>query len=141
MGIPASFFVDLGIPAANMTKWGRKETSRTSEYPEVLQHDIFVNCISIFAPVPPFLTMASLEAPDRCLSVVCDISTDSKSPNNTVQIYRDFTSDKQPTLQVPVRPLPSSTSGASTGCGANWSRCTTTRLPRFRSRSPWQCCS
>jgi saccharopine dehydrogenase (NAD+, L-lysine-forming) len=98
----ASFFANPGIPAANMTKWGCKETSRTSEYPEVLQHDIFINCISIFAPVPPFLTMASLDAPDRRLSVVCNISTDSKSPNNTIQIYQDFTSDKQPTLQVPI---------------------------------------
>ncbi|KAJ4341540.1 Saccharopine dehydrogenase [Ascochyta clinopodiicola] len=42
------------------------------------------------------------KAPNRRLSVVCDISTDSKSPNNTVQIYQDFTSDKWPTLQVPV---------------------------------------
>lgn len=98
------FFNTLNIPTANVTKWGRAETGAKDTYPEILQHDIFINSVSLFAPVPPFITPACLSAPDRKLSVICDISTDSKSPNNTVQLpgYWEYTTAKEPTIQIPV---------------------------------------
>lgn len=39
--------------------------------------DIFVNCIYLSSPIPPFLNGETLSSPNRRLSVICDVSADT----------------------------------------------------------------
>jgi hypothetical protein len=97
------FYKDLGIPEHLVTKWGRKETEGKTDYPEILQHDILTNCVSLFHPVAPFVTPESLQDPQRKLTVISDISNDSHSPNNPLPIYTNATnSDREPTVKIPT---------------------------------------
>lgn len=96
------FYQNVGIPSNLVSKWGREETESREEYPEILEHEILTNCVSLFHPVTPFVTKDSLEASGRKLTVIFDISNDSHSPNNPLPIYTDATnSDVDPTGQDP----------------------------------------
>ena len=50
--------------------------------------------------------MASLDTPNRKLSVVCDVSADTTNPNNPVPIYTVATTFDKPTVPVEVRGEP-----------------------------------
>ncbi|KAJ3328516.1 Saccharopine dehydrogenase [Kappamyces sp. JEL0680] len=67
------FAVKAGIK--DIVKWDMAETAKGGPFQEILQHDIFVNCIYLSKPIPPFLTKEMLEQP-RALSVICDVSCD-----------------------------------------------------------------
>lgn len=99
----AEFYHDVGIEDSLVTKWGREETEGREDYPEILEHDILTNCVSLFQPVTPFVTHRSLETPGRKLTVISDISNDSHSPNNPLPIYHKATNtDKNPTVGIPT---------------------------------------
>jgi saccharopine dehydrogenase (NAD+, L-lysine forming) len=102
-GVGADDFIrDLGVPEHLVSKWGRAETEG-KDYGEILEHDILVNCVSLFGPVRPFVSTESLEAPGRKLVVISDISNDSHSPNNPLPIYQNATnSDVEPTVRIPT---------------------------------------
>ena len=69
-----------GIPTENVLKWDLDETKGGGPFKEVAESDIFVNCIYLSSKIPPFVTMETLQSPDRKLSVVCDVSADSTNP-------------------------------------------------------------
>jgi len=50
--------------------------------------------------------MSSLATPNRKLSVVCDISADTTSPNNPIPIYTVATTFNKPTVPVEVKGEP-----------------------------------
>lgn len=75
---------------------------RGGPFKEIIQSDIFINCIYLTQPIPPFVTSESLSDPSRKLSVVCDVSCDPNNPHNPVPIYDDWTTFEKPTLHVPV---------------------------------------
>ena len=52
------------------------ETAKGGPFQEILDVDIFVNCIYLSAKIPPFLTSEQIDAagPDRRLRVVVDVS-------------------------------------------------------------------
>jgi hypothetical protein len=68
---------DVGIPESNIIQWDMEETKEGGPFKEIVESDIFVNCIYLSAPIPKFVTVESLSAPDRKLSVVCDVSADT----------------------------------------------------------------
>ncbi len=95
-----------GIPDANVLKWDLAETAKGGPFPEIVESDIFVNCIYLMSKIPNFVDMASLDTPDRKLSVVCDVSADTTNPNNPVPIYTVATTFDKPTVPVEVKSEP-----------------------------------
>lgn len=98
---------DVGIEDSDIIKWDMAETQRGGPFDEIVQTDIFINCVYLGNdPIPPFVTKPQLEQAGRegkrKLSVVCDVSCDPTSPNNPVRIYDTWTSFKQPTVAVPL---------------------------------------
>lgn len=96
---------DAGIPSADIIKWDMAETARGGPFAEIVEADIFINCVYLSnEPIPPFVTKPQLEAAGRegrrKLSVVCDVSCDPSSPNNPVRIYDTWTSFTEPTVRV-----------------------------------------
>jgi len=90
-----------------VTPWDLEETKAGGPFPEIVEHDIFVNCVFINSSVPPFLTDAELAVEDRTLSVICDVSCDPASDFNPLPIYRDWTDFTNPCLTIidGARPL------------------------------------
>lgn len=79
------------------------ETARGGPFDEIVDSDIFVNCVYLGNdPIPPFVTKEQLAkaGKKRRLSVVCDVSCDPTSPNNPVRIYDTWTSFTKPTVDV-----------------------------------------
>lgn len=106
LGRCGSGAVDLldRIGCSDIKKWDLPETKeRDGPYPEIVDSDIFVNCIYLSKPIPPFVSTESLQAPNRKLSVVCDVSCDTTNPHNPIPIYDINTTFDKPTVQVPVQ--------------------------------------
>jgi len=109
LGRCGSGAVDLleRIGCAEIKKWDLAETSeKPGPYPEIIDSDIFVNCIYLSKPIPPFVNPESLASPDRKLSVVCDVSCDTTNPHNPIPIYSINTTFDKPTVPVPVEAGP-----------------------------------
>ena len=92
----------VGIPSSSVLKWDLDETKKGGPFREIIESDLFVNCIYLTTKIPPFVTQESLSDPSRKLSVVCDVSCDPNNPFNPVPIYSDWTTFAKPTLPVNV---------------------------------------
>lgn len=66
-------FRAAGLPAENLLEWDMKETAPGGPFKEIVESDIFVNCIYLMEKIPPFVDSQSLENPSRKLSVICDV--------------------------------------------------------------------
>lgn len=93
---------DAGVPDSDIIQWDMAETAKGGPFREIVQSDIFVNCVYLSSSIPPFVTRESVASPDRTLSVVCDVSCDPNSPHNPVPIYSTWSSFSAPTLPVEV---------------------------------------
>lgn len=105
LGRCGSGAVDLleKVGCGEIKKWDLAETKeRDGPYPEIIESDIFVNCIYLSKPIPPFVDRASLKSPSRKLSVVCDVSCDTTNPHNPIPIYSINTTFDKPTVKVDV---------------------------------------
>jgi saccharopine dehydrogenase (NAD+, L-lysine forming) len=80
---------------AQITPWDVKETAMGGPFPEILQHEIFLNCVLLSTRTKPFITSADLtnESP---LRVICDVSCDPNHPFNPIPVYDHLTSFDQP---------------------------------------------
>ena len=67
---------------------------------------IFVNCIYLSEPIPPFISPESLNSQDRKLGVVCDVSCDTTNPHNPIPIYTINTLFSEPTVAVDTKAGP-----------------------------------
>jgi len=90
----------LGVPKSHITEWDIAETRGKGPFPEILEYDIFVNCILLNEKIPPFITKEMLDTDERSLSIVVDVSCDPNSPNNPLPFYDTCTSFKEPTYRV-----------------------------------------
>ncbi|PFX19811.1 Saccharopine dehydrogenase [NAD(+), L-lysine-forming] [Stylophora pistillata] len=90
----------MGVPKSNITEWNTAETKGKGPFAEILECDIFVNCILLKEEIPPFLTKEMLDTDERSLSIVVDVSCDPNSPNNPLPFYDACTSFKQPSVRV-----------------------------------------
>jgi saccharopine dehydrogenase (NAD+, L-lysine-forming) len=82
-------------------KWDLEETSaKSGPYQEIIESDVFVNCIYLSAKIPPFIDQQSLSSQNRKLTVVCDVSCDTTNPNNPIPIYDINTTFTKPTVPV-----------------------------------------
>ncbi|RUS22974.1 hypothetical protein BC937DRAFT_94242 [Endogone sp. FLAS-F59071] len=93
------FVAKAGIPQENIIGWDLAETKAGGPFSQILDTDIFVNCIYLSAKIPPFFTLEMLNGP-RKLSVICDVSCDTSNPNNPIPVYTINTTFEKPTVPV-----------------------------------------
>jgi saccharopine dehydrogenase (NAD+, L-lysine-forming) len=86
----------MNVPASG---WDMKETASGGPFPEILQHDIFLNCI-LAGPATPVFVPASAKAAERKLTVIGDIACDPDSDYNPVPVYDRATTWQVPALRV-----------------------------------------
>jgi len=87
-----------------VTKWDLAETASGGPFPEVLEHDIFLNCI-LARPGTPVFVPASAKAAHRKLSVIGDIACDPDSEFSPIKVYDRVTTWDAPALRVHDDPV------------------------------------
>lgn len=87
-----------------VTKWDLDETKQGGPFPEILAHDIFLNCIFARPGTPVFVPKAALAAP-RNLSAIGDVACDPDSDYNPVPIYDQATTWAAPAVRVHENPV------------------------------------
>ena len=97
----ADFCTALG---ASLTCWDMKETAHGGPYPEILAHDIFLNCILANQGTPVFVP-ASAKTAARELMVIGDIACDPDSTYSPIKVYESTTTWQQPALRVHNTPI------------------------------------
>lgn len=82
-----------------VTKWDMAETASGGPFPEVLQHEIFLNCI-LARPGCPVFVPASAKTDARKLTVIGDIACDPTSDFSPIKVYDRATDWDAPALRV-----------------------------------------
>ncbi|KAI5479831.1 saccharopine dehydrogenase (NAD+, L-lysine forming) [Pseudohyphozyma bogoriensis] len=97
------FFLKAGFRTEDVVKWDMAETAKGGPFEEILDVDIFVNCIYLTSKIPSFVSPESIAAAGdkRQLQVVVDVSCDTTNPNNPIPIYSINTTFDKPTVDVP----------------------------------------
>lgn len=92
----------LNLP---LTGWDMAETAHGGPFPEILGHDIFLNCILARPGTPLFVGEDALDA-DRKLSVIGDIACDPGTPYSPIRLpgYDAPTSFNAPVLRIAEAP-------------------------------------
>lgn len=85
------------------TDWDLQETKSGGPFPEIQQHDIFLNCI-LAAPNCPVFVPNSVETEPRKLSVIGDIACDPTSEYSPIKVYDRVTTWEEPALRVHENP-------------------------------------
>jgi saccharopine dehydrogenase (NAD+, L-lysine-forming) len=86
----------LGV---NVTKWDMAETASGGPFPEILAHDLFLNCI-LARPGTPVFVPASAKTASRKLTVIGDIACDPDSDFSPIKVYDRTTTWAKPALRV-----------------------------------------
>jgi saccharopine dehydrogenase (NAD+, L-lysine forming) len=87
-----------------VTKWDMAETASGGPFPEVLQHEIFLNCI-LARPGCPVFVPASAKTEPRKLTVIGDIACDPTSEFSPIKVYDRVTDWDEPALRVAKAPV------------------------------------
>lgn len=82
-----------------VTKWDMAETASGGPFPEVLDHEIFLNCI-LARPGCPVFVPASAKTDARKLTVIGDIACDPTSDFSPIKVYDRATDWDAPALRV-----------------------------------------
>ncbi len=82
-----------------VTKWDMAETASGGPFPEIIQHDIFINCI-FAGPGTPVFVPASAKTEPRKLSVIGDVACDPDSDFSPIKVYERTTTWDNPALRV-----------------------------------------
>ena len=91
----------MGVP---VTKWDMAETASGGPFPQVLQHQIFLNCILARPGCPVFVPRSALTDP-RALRVIGDIACDPTSDFSPIKVYDRATDWSAPALRVATDPI------------------------------------
>ena len=87
-----------------VTRWDMAETAHGGPFPEVLAHEIFLNCILARPGCPVFVPASALTAA-RALSVIGDIACDPTSDFSPIKVYDRVTDWAVPALRVCNAPV------------------------------------
>ena len=82
-----------------VTKWDISETKSGGPFPEILEHNIFLNCILARAGCSVFVEATAKTAP-RKLTVIGDIACDPTSDFSPIKVYDRVTDWAAPALRV-----------------------------------------
>ena len=96
----ADLCAELGL---HVTKWDMAETASGGPFGEILQHDLFFNCILARPGTPVFVPAEAVSMP-RNLRVIGDIACDPDSDYNPIPIYSAATDWAAPALRVADTP-------------------------------------
>ena len=91
----------LGI---EVTKWDMQETTSGGPFPEILDHDLFFNCILARPDTPVFVPASTLTSELR-LSAIGDIACDPDSDYNPIPIYDRATDWDAPAFRAHNEPV------------------------------------
>ncbi|CAI5759239.1 unnamed protein product [Candida verbasci] len=94
------FFKKVGIPDENIAKWDMQETAKGGPFKEIVDANIFINCIYLSKPIPPFIDFESLNVENRKLTTIVDVSADTTNPHNPIPVYEIATVFNDPTVLV-----------------------------------------
>ena len=86
-----------------VTRWDMAQTAKGGPFPEILDHNLFVNCVLAMPGIPVFVPKSAITAPRR-LSVIADVSCDPSSAYNPIPIYDHSTSFSNPVIRVSANP-------------------------------------
>jgi saccharopine dehydrogenase (NAD+, L-lysine-forming) len=89
---------------ARVTRWDMAETAHGGPFPEVLAHDLFLNCILAAPGCPVFVPRDALTA-RRALRVIGDIACDPRSEFSPIKVYAHETDWAAPAIRVQDTPL------------------------------------
>ena len=92
----ADFCAAMGIA---VTKWDMAETAGGGPYPEVLQHELFFNCI-LARPGCPVFVPESAVTDTRSLRVIGDIACDPGADFSPIKVYDEVTTWAAPARRV-----------------------------------------
>ncbi|MGJ8622805.1 MAG: saccharopine dehydrogenase [Yoonia sp.] len=85
-------------------KWDMAETASGGPFAQVLQHEIFLNCI-LARPGTPVFVPASAKLAARDLTVIGDIACDPDSDFSPIKVYDRTTTWDAPALRVHDAPV------------------------------------
>lgn len=91
---------DMGVTC---TRWDIAETARGGPFPEIMDHDIFLNAILARPGTPVFVPQDALQQP-RKLSVIGDISCDPGSDFSPIKVYDRATDWAAPARRIHCAP-------------------------------------
>ncbi len=92
----ADLLESMGV---SVTKWDMAETATGGPFPQILEHDLFLNCI--FArPGTPVFVPNSAKTATRNLTAIGDVACDPESDYNPVPVYDRATTWGAPALRV-----------------------------------------
>jgi len=80
------------------TPWDFEETKKGGPFPEILEHDIFINTVLMMKKIPPFINKDIL-SPDMKLKIIGDVSCDPNSELNPIAVYDQHTTWEEPILK------------------------------------------
>lgn len=86
----------LNVP---VTKWDLNETKHGGPFPEILDHDLFFNCILARPGTPVFVPATTPNQP-RKLTVIGDIACDPDSEFSPIKVYDRTTTWDTPALRI-----------------------------------------
>lgn len=81
-------------------EWDLEETRTGGPFEEINAADVFVNCVLVGSPMPPFVTSESLAKDGRRLSVISDVSCDPYGDYNPIPVYDHTTTFDRPCLEI-----------------------------------------
>ena len=87
-----------------VSRWDQAETAHGGPFPEVLAHEVFLNCI-LAGPGAPVFVPAEAPALPRRLRVIGDIACDPGAGFSPVRVYDRVTSWAAPALRVHDAPV------------------------------------
>jgi len=87
-----------------VTKWDMAETASGGPFPEILDHDLFLNCIFARPGTPVFVPREALTQ-DRNLTAIGDVACDPDSDYNPIPVYDRATTWAAPALRVANQPV------------------------------------
>ncbi|MFX0542305.1 saccharopine dehydrogenase [Roseovarius sp. S4756] len=85
------------------TRWDMAETQQGGPFPQILAHDMFLNCIFARPGTPVFVPPSALDVP-RDLTVIGDVACDPDSDYNPVPVYEAATDWSAPARRVHEAP-------------------------------------
>ncbi|WP_417839729.1 saccharopine dehydrogenase [Tritonibacter scottomollicae] len=88
----------------SVTKWDMAETASGGPFPQILDHDLFLNCIFARPGTPVFVPPEALGAV-RKLTAIGDVACDPDSDYNPVPVYDRATTWDAPALRVAEAPV------------------------------------
>lgn len=89
----------------DVTKWDMAETASGGPFPEILAHEIFLNCILARPGCPVFVPADAIGDTSRKLTVIGDIACDPTSDFSPIKVYDRTTEWREPALRVAQSPV------------------------------------